>query len=167
MIQLGSQFKIDMHETENLSELEKESIKYYQILQQCEGDFRALTQHVIPALIAIGIEKPSLIIESVKLLSSAKFIGNINILTARSSAMGLESLVKSIPDIATYLKDEKLDYLNELFKRRSQITDIQWQDYCKFLQNVITSLGQENLLRNIIPKERFILPARHIAQSHI
>lgn len=144
-----------MQGTEPLSELENESVKYYRALQQGTG-FRGLIQVVVPALNAIGTEKPSLVIESVNLLSSSKYIGNMDILMARSSARGLESLT-TIPDVASYLKNQKLDYLTDLLNRRSQIATADWKDYCRILQNIL-NLIQKNESNDIIPKEKFCPP---------
>ncbi len=146
-----------MQGTEQLSEFEKESVKWYNEIRQ-GASFRSLPQVVIPAVCAIGTVKPSLIIESVNLRSSSKYVGNLDVLIAKSSVMGLENLAKTVPDIATYLKNEKIDYFTELLKRRFQ-NGTSWQDYCKILQDLITSLGQENQLSSTIPKERFIPPS--------
>lgn len=143
---------------EHLSELEKDAIKWYQILQQCEGDARSLQINVIPALQAIGVQKPSLIIESVKALSSTRFIGSTNVQPARISAIGIKNIAASVPEIATYLKQNSVDYLNELLEQRRKINDQVWELYCTEVTSLLTLLGQHDVSKSSTPHEVFFPP---------
>jgi len=99
-----------------------------------------------------------LVIESVKLLSSSKFIGSVNIFTAKASVSGVVGLAKAIPDIGKYLKTEKMLYFTELIEKRSKINMAKWREYTQTMKLLLRVLGESQEENNVIPKEIFFPP---------
>lgn len=139
---LNSNYNIKLPNDENLSRIELEAIKWHQILEQSSANFRALQQKIIPALQAIGTDSPYLIIESVKLLSSAYYIGSFDISSARASAAGLLVLAQNIYEVKDYLLEYKIDYIQELCERRAKIESTEWVEVTTALSNILKLLNK-------------------------
>lgn len=138
-----------------LSDIENEAIKLHSLLQNNIVDHRSLHQVVIQSLLAVGVEEPSLIEPSVKILCSSRYVGSLNVGVARITAFGLRTLFQSIPEIQRVIKEEE-DYLTKLVEARGKIQDEYWKEYTVALQNLLRSSG--NPLGKVSPRKKFFPP---------
>ena len=125
----------------HLSGLEQEATRWHSALQNSQIDFRTLHQNLVPALLAIGVERPDLIQPSVTILCSSNYIGSLDANLAKVSTIGLDALVRSVPDIASYVKAEKMDYLVAILETREKISDESWRQFNITIKSTLLYLG--------------------------
>lgn len=149
------QFSINPAIQQGMSPLEKEADTQFQIAQQCEGDFKNISQNLFPTLIMIGNQNPSLITRHVELLSSERFLGGSNHLVINAVLRGFKSMIPINPSFQSLIQQNSRKEIERLIAKVTGITDKNWMEVLQLAESVLAELDRRPIR---MPKQVHISP---------
>lgn len=121
-----------------MSELDKQANYHLQILQQCAGDFRTISQHSFPALIMIGNQDSKIITKHIEMLAS--FLGQSNQLVIKSVLRGFAKMIPINPAFHSLIEQKARLQIEKLLNNISGIADNDWQEVSRLAEATIVKL---------------------------
>lgn len=124
-----------------MSDIERQANEQLQILNQCTGDWRTVSQLIFPALMVIGNQDAELIRDHIHILSSERFLGSTSRIMLKVVLQGFSDMVDANPSFHSLVEQYARKNIEGLVMRISGLNNREWIEVENLGKSILTKLG--------------------------